>query len=163
MNAWLGSYFTVQNGFMVKPQPKIRPPYTPGNDGARVSLDSYNGEVVPRELGGRELSLRSPDFMVVRATDDIANDVMVLIVEVKLGYIPLRMAIEQLMDYLLGMRKKINLDPTNPLFDRSIWGLLVVGNDVHILSLTVNGGQGFAGPFYFTDGPLHGILQGLAQ
>jgi len=80
----------------------------PGNDNRRVLLDSYNGEVLPRELGGREISLWSPDFMVVQATDDIANNIMVLIVEVKLGQVVLWIAIEQLMDYLLSMQKKIN-------------------------------------------------------
>jgi len=57
INAWLGCYFTINNGFMVKPQPKIRPPFTLGNNDRRVSLDSYNGEVLPRVLGGREINL----------------------------------------------------------------------------------------------------------
>jgi len=57
INTWLGCYFTVNNGFMVKPQLKIQPPFMLGNDNERVSLDSYNGEVLPRELGGREISL----------------------------------------------------------------------------------------------------------
>ena len=57
INAWLGCYFTVNNSFMVKPQGKIRPPFTLENNDGRVSLDSYNGEVLPRELGGRKISL----------------------------------------------------------------------------------------------------------
>jgi len=36
-----------------------------GNDDGRVSLDSYNDEVLLRVLGGRVINLRSPDFMVV--------------------------------------------------------------------------------------------------
>jgi len=101
--------------------------------------------------------------MVVRAMDDIANDIMVLIVEVKLGRVVLRIAIEQLMDYLLSMRKKINQDPSDLLFNRDIRGLLVMGDNLHILCLRVNGSQGFAGPYTYRDGRLHGILQGLAQ
>jgi len=101
--------------------------------------------------------------MVVRATDDIANNIMVLIVEVKLGRVVLQIAIEQLMDYLLSMWKKINQDPSDPLFNRDIRGLLVMGDDLHILCLRVNGSQGFAGPYIYRDGRLHGILQGLAQ
>jgi len=128
-----------------------------------VSLDSYNGEVLPRKLGGREISLQSLDFMVVQATDDIANDIMVLIVEVKLGQVVLQITIEQLMDYLLSMRKKINQDPSDPLFNRDIRGLLVMGDNLHILCLRVNGSQGFAGPYIYKDGQFHGILQGLAQ
>ena len=100
--------------------------------------------------------------MVVRATDDIVNNIMVLIVEVKLGRVVLRIAIEQLMDYLLSM-KKINQDPSDPLFNRDIRGLLIMGDDLHILCLRVNGSQGFAGPYTYRDGRLHGILQGLAQ
>ena len=51
---------------------------------------------------------------------------MVLIVEVKLGCVLLWMAIEQLMDYLLSMRKKISQDPSDPLFNRDIRGLFSV-------------------------------------
>jgi len=101
--------------------------------------------------------------MVVRATDDIANDIMVLIVEVKLGRVVLWIAIKQLMNYLLSMQKKINQNPSDPLFNRDIRGLLVVGDDLHILCLRVNGNQGFAGPYTYRDGRLHGILQGLVQ
>jgi len=93
-----------------------------GNDDGRVSLDSYNGEVLPKELGGREISLQSPDFMVVRAMNDTANNIMVLIEEVKLGWVVLRIAIEQLMDYLLSMQKKINQDPSD-LFLTEISGV----------------------------------------
>lgn len=163
MNSWLVSYFTVVNGFMIKPQPKIRPPFTPEGEDARVSIDSYENEVRPRELGGRETKLRSPDFIIVRATDNIAKDRMILIIEIKLGRIPLQLAMEQLMDYLLSMRKKIRLKPSHPLFNRDIRGMLVIGYQVRIISLNVDGSQGFAGPYPFRDGQLHGILLGLAQ
>ena len=88
--------------------------------------------------------------------DDIANNIMVLIVKVKLGQIVLRIAIKQLMDYLLSMQKKINQDPSDPLFNRDIRGLLVIGDDLHILYLRVNGSQGFAGPYIYRDGYLTG-------
>ena len=60
--------------------------------------------------------------MVVRAVDDIVNDIMVLIVEVKLGRVVLWITIEQLMDYLLSMQKKINQDPSD-LFLTEISGV----------------------------------------
>jgi len=154
INTWLGCYFTVLNGFMVKPQPKIQPLFTPGNNDSRASLDSYNGEVLLEELGGREISLQSPDFIIVWATDDIANDIMVLIVEVKLGKVLLQIAVKQLMDYLLSMWKKISQDPSDLLFNRDLRSLLVIDNDLHILSLRVNGSQGFAGPYTYRDGSM---------
>lgn len=163
VNAWLVSYFTVQNGFMCKPQPKIRPLYTPAEDDARVSLDSYDGEVLPRELGGREVDLRSPDFMIVRATDSIDNDRMVLIVEIKLGHVQFLLALNQLMDYLRGMKRKIANNPLDPLFNRDLRGMLVIGGNVYIISLNVNGSQGRVGPYNFRDGRVHGILASLAQ
>jgi len=101
--------------------------------------------------------------MVIRTTDDIANNIMVLIVEIKLDCVLLQMAIKQLMDYLLSMRKKISQDPSDLLFNRDIRGLLIMGDDLHILCLRVNGSQSFAGPYTYRDGQLHGILQGLAQ
>jgi len=59
-----------------QPQGKIRPPNNPdiGDDEevVRVSLDSYGGEVLSRDVRGREESVKIPDFIVVKATGSLA-------------------------------------------------------------------------------------------
>ena len=54
LNAFLTSYFGVDQNFMVKPQPKIQLEFIGDSEDVlfRPSLDSYHAEVLPRSLGG---------------------------------------------------------------------------------------------------------------
>ena len=70
INCLLMWHFPVAQQYMIKPQGKIRPQYdsdiADGDDLARISLDSYGGEVIPRDERGGEQSVKIPDFIVVK-------------------------------------------------------------------------------------------------
>lgn len=162
INSWLGCYFTVPAGFMIKPQAKIRPPAV-DSDLGRVSIDSYGGQVVARAVGGRELGLLEPDFIVVRASEKTSDDIMVLIIEVKRNNVSIQKATEQITDYMEAFAAKIRQDTSHPLVKGTLRGLLIVGGEVTVLTLVVGGQMGFGGTTSFQSTDLHELLREISQ
>jgi hypothetical protein len=139
INAFLASYFLLERCFMTKPQPKIRPDYEvdPAEPQPRSSVDSYNSPVVSRADGGKEYPLREPDFITVKATHDIANDRVVLVVEVKPYGTNVIHARAQLEDYMETLAQKYRVDTDTSIFEHTLHGLLVIGNQVEMFTLNI--------------------------
>jgi hypothetical protein len=82
-NGILAMYFLPQQRFLVKPQAKVRPDYEYYvGEVERRSFDSYNQPVQPRGQGD-ESDLEIPDFIVVKGSATLTNDIPLLIVELK--------------------------------------------------------------------------------
>jgi len=68
INSLLTFHFPVVRQYMIKPQGKIRPQHSSDiaddEEMVRVSLDSYDGEVLSRDEKGGEQSVKVPDFTV---------------------------------------------------------------------------------------------------
>jgi hypothetical protein len=157
-------HFPVDHQFMVKPQGKIHPVYDPiirdEADLVHISLDSYSGEVLPRDVRGREESVKIPDFIVVKATASLHHDRILLVVEVKRPDMPDASAMDQMTLYLSALAKKTTLDGV-PLFDHMV-GLLVLGRDVLFVSLTQGQQVQFSNPkrpYDITGDAVHTFLQ----
>jgi len=162
---------------MIKPQGKIRPPVDDGleydddsedddseDDDApvRISVDSYGGEVLSRDEGGRELLVKIPDFTIVKATYSLHSDNPLLIVEVKRANEPLDLAQEQMAKYLDSFLAKTTITGT-PLAE-SLQGLLVVGSDFYIVTQENRNTQAeFSHPYTITDHPLYDFLAAIAD
>jgi len=83
VNSILATYFPPQQCFMVKPQGKVRPGYEYDvGEVVRQSFDSYNQPVQPRGQGD-EADVKIPDFIVVKGSATLSDDVPLLVVEVK--------------------------------------------------------------------------------
>jgi hypothetical protein len=151
INGLLSAYFPVTESFMVKPQPKIRPEYMPhpADPFPRSSLDSYHASVIPRAYGGRENPLKEPDFVVVKATQARDNDRIILVIEVKPHGTAPEHGREQLQDYLEGVAAKYRVDTLGPLFHQTLYGLLVIGDTVEMLTFNLQDQVAVVGPMYF--------------
>ena len=83
INSILATYFLPQQRFIVKPQGRVRPGYEYNvGEVVRRSVDSYNQPVQPRRQG-EEKNVKIPDFIVVKGSATLSNDVPLLIVEIK--------------------------------------------------------------------------------
>jgi len=128
-NAVLSTAFPPVEGFVVKPQCKIRPEIDTGlalellSETGRLSFDSDGGLVAPRG-GGRE-RVGIPDFVVASTSGYI--DVPVLIVEVKRVETGLRDSVVQLRDYMGAVANRGRLD--------YIRGLLIAGPEAQMYRL----------------------------
>src|SRR5882762_6289184 len=79
----LATYFPPEQRFMVKPQGKVRPGYEYDvGEVARQSFDSYNHPVQPRGQG-EENDVKIPDFIVVKGSATLTDDIPLLLVEIK--------------------------------------------------------------------------------
>jgi len=159
-------HFPLARQYMIKPQGKIRPQYTPDisdDEGlVRVSLDSYGGEVLSRDERGGEQSVKIPDFTVVKATASLHGDRVLLIVEVKHPDIPLDSAVTQMAEYFGSLVDKHRFSDGGPLFDH-LEGLLVLGSTVLLAHLPTPGGQVvFSPPFDITDNIVHNFIRQIA-
>jgi len=125
----LGIAFPPVEGFVVKPQCKIRPEIDTElalellSETGRLSFDSDGGLVAPRG-GGRE-RVGIPDFVV--AFTGGYTDVPVLIVEVKRVETGLRDSVVQLRDYMGAVASHGRLD--------YIQGLLIAGPEAQMYRL----------------------------
>src|ERR1700733_7852100 len=110
INCLLTWHFPLARQFMIKPQPKIRPEYIsdipPGEDQVRTSIDSYGGEVLPRDEKGGEKRVKIPDFIVVKATASLHDDRPLMIAEIKRGVVTVDSAGEQLASYFEAVEDK---------------------------------------------------------
>lgn len=145
---------------MVKPQGKVRPEFStdPSDGFGRPSLDSYHAEVLPRSLGGAEVAVRAPDFVVVKASASRDDDWLLLVVEVKLADFPEQQAVDQLIDYLEAFLQKHRVDTDKPLVDDSINGLVVMGDKVIMVSMKLDGSFGVAKRRPFDHPTVHSLL-----
>jgi hypothetical protein len=168
INSLLVWYFPVTQQFMIKPQAKIRPEYSydmvddGDEDMVRVSLDSYDAEVLPREEEGGESSLKVPDFIAVKATASLHNDRVLFVVEVKRLHMSLQSAKEQLAEYFGALVDKHRFSDGQPLFDH-LEGLLVVGNLVTFATLATPGAIVQFSPFHdIAGGAVHTFVRAIA-
>ena len=165
LNAFLTSYFGVDQNFMVKPQPKIRPEFIGNSEDVlfRPSLDSYHAEVLPRSFGGFEAQLRSPDFIVVKATASRDNDRLLLVVEIKPSDMFEENAVEQLSEYMGMLADKHRHDTKEPLFANTLHGLLILGDHVRILPLPLTSTMGPSGLLKCSHAAVHSVLRTIVQ
>ncbi|KIL56343.1 hypothetical protein M378DRAFT_17159 [Amanita muscaria Koide BX008] len=161
-NSLLVSYFPVTDQFMVKPQGKIRPEFVNDSDATvRASLDSYHAEVLPRGFGGSEVGVGIPDFIVVKATEAKDNDRVLLVVEIKSSDRTAGDAAEQLGNYLAAFSHKNIAGTQEPLFN-VLYGLLIVGKKVQLLTLPISGEVGISGLLAIDNGAVHAFLKNIA-
>lgn len=149
--------------FMTKPQPKIQPEYLadPADATTRPSLDSYHCPVIPRRVKGGEYPLRIPDFIVVKATGSSSDDRVLLVIEIKPYDMNEVVALDQLLDYMDSLANKTRQDTHRPPFVGNLHGLLVIGDCVKHVTLSVNG-KGIADKLKpFTDHLLHTFLKSI--
>jgi len=99
MDSILATYFPPQQRFMVKPQGKVRPGYEYDVGDVRKSFDSYNEPVQPRGEG-EEADVKIPDFIVVKGTATLTDDVPLLVVEIKRDDLDEATSIVQLGEYM---------------------------------------------------------------
>jgi hypothetical protein len=99
LNSMLGHVFPVERTFMVKPQAKIRPPYTQVRQPDRqsddsdlpldtetvtwVSIDSMGDITTSRMVDSARECVDEPDFIVVKSGPEYGSDRPLAIVEVK--------------------------------------------------------------------------------
>jgi hypothetical protein len=164
INGFLSFYFPADGMFLVKPQPRLRHKYisAPQENLARPSLDSYHGEVFPREYGGYEQFQKSPDFIVAKGSPGLDNDRLLLIIEVKPQRTLEVSAREQLLGYMYRALSKHRHDTGEPLVYRKIVGLLIIGNMVTVMTLSFDGEETISGPFGFNHGTVHTVLRDAA-
>jgi len=99
MDSILATYFPPQQRFMVKPQGKVRPGYEYDVGDVRKSFDSYNEPVQPRGEG-EEADVKIPDFIVVKGTATLTDDVPLLVVEIQRDDLDEATSIVQLGEYM---------------------------------------------------------------
>jgi hypothetical protein len=148
---------------MIKPQGKIRPQHSSDiaddEEMVRVSLDSYDGEVLARDEKGGEQSVKVPDFTVVKATSSLHGDRVLMIVEVKRVGMSLDAAKGQMGEYFGSLVDKHRFSDGQPLFDH-LEGLLVVGKDVLLATLPAPGGLVQFSPLYdITGNAVHNFIR----
>ena len=116
---------------MVKPQGKVRPSYEYNIEKAeRLSFDSYNELVQPRGQGlGGEHNVKIPDFIVVKGSPGLSNDIPLLIVEVKRDDSDDGVARVQIINYMAEFRRKFG--------NMKFKGVLVQGSKVYIFFLVI--------------------------
>jgi hypothetical protein len=85
---------------MVKPQGRVRPGYEYDvGEEVRKSVDSYNEPVQPRGEG-EEANVKIPDFIVVKGTATLTDDVPLLVVEIKRDDVDETTSVIQLGEYM---------------------------------------------------------------
>lgn len=126
-NGLLVHAFPLEDSFLVKPQPKIRPPAD--EDAGNTSLDSYAGMVPSR--GDDESDIFIPDFVVVRAGPNHVSDRAIIVVENKLIDLDTEMAgsaaedaKDQLKAYMNRLCEKDDREP--------IYGVLLTKTTAHV-------------------------------
>jgi hypothetical protein len=107
MNSILAMYFPPQQRFMVKPQGKVCPGYEYDVGDVRKSFDSYNEPVQPRGEG-EEADVKIPDFIVVKGTATLTDDVPLLLVEIKHDDLDEATSIVQLGKYMGAFADKFS-------------------------------------------------------
>ncbi|KAF9230903.1 hypothetical protein BU15DRAFT_68794 [Melanogaster broomeanus] len=152
-NSLFSHFFPGEQQFLVKPQPRIRPPIDPDasfsstmaersfggsdkdsdedsdedSDVGDISFSSDGGPVLPRARGA-ERTYHIPDFIIAKATEFASQDRTLFIVEVKVDASQsLRTASSQLVQYMEAYLANHAVD--------DLFGLLIRGTEVHILSL----------------------------
>jgi hypothetical protein len=122
ITAFLTKHFPIDSQFMVKPQGKIRPPYSADvdDDVVRVSLDSYSSEVLSRDQPGSEIGVDVPDFIVVKASPGLRGDHVLVVVEVKCIGQTVPSGVVRLGEYMGAFADKSTLDGGS-LFSRLRW------------------------------------------
>ncbi|KAF8950041.1 hypothetical protein BDZ97DRAFT_2086204 [Flammula alnicola] len=89
-------------------------------DAGNTSFDSYGNPTKSRRIPGSKKGSRIPDFLVVKATETLTDDTLLLIVEVKKNSRTLTVSRLQMIEYL-EMAAPKRRDPL-------LQGLLIVGS-----------------------------------
>jgi len=148
---------------MVKPQAKIRPEFINDFDSTiRTSLDSYHAQVLPRSIRGSEISLKIPDFIVVKATQSKDDDKLLRLVEIKSSDQSLDDSTEQLASYLEAFAEKSRDDTQEPLC-QILYGVLLVGEKVMLFTLHIGGQIGTTGLLDTTSPTVHTFLSNITR
>ena len=90
---------------MVKPQGKVRPGYEYDVGDVRKSFDSYNEPVQPRGEG-EEANVKIPDFIVVKGSATLTDNIPLLVVEVKHDDLDDVVARAQVTEYMGAFSEK---------------------------------------------------------
>lgn len=96
-----------------------------------LSVDSYGHPVPSRNVPGSNNGVKFPDFVVVKASDTLTDDTLLLIVEVKISDNSRSLASLQIMDYLMKAASR-RRDPL-------LKGLLIQGNKTAVFQLGPDG------------------------
>ena len=130
-NSILAMYFPPKQHFLVKPQGKVRPGYEYHvGEVARRSFDSYNDAVQPRGQGD-EKGVKIPDFIVVKGSATLSNDVPLLVVEIKRDDSDDQTATHQVINYMTALSLKFEGEGVERVRFK---GVLVQGTKVSIYS-----------------------------
>lgn len=76
------------------------------NKSSIASIDSFGDQTLARSEGGWEDALLKPDFLVVKATASVDADVVLALVEVKLGNADVATSMNQVESYLDALQTK---------------------------------------------------------
>ncbi|EIM79528.1 uncharacterized protein STEHIDRAFT_163566 [Stereum hirsutum FP-91666 SS1] len=150
IEAYLRDIFTLDEGFIIKPQAPLREEANPNVDAGHTSEDSMGGKVTSRKAG-KEPNLMIPDFIVVRGvnhptratkedldarselndeeneeTNGPDSDTIILVVEVKNYEASRSSAAVQMSGYLDRVKCKPGM------VDKKVPGLVVCGGAIDI-------------------------------
>jgi hypothetical protein len=118
--------------------------------------------VLSRDEKGGEQSVKVHDFVVVKASHSLHEDRVLAILEVKRVGMTVEAAHEQLSSYFGALVDKGRFGSGDPLFDR-LDGLLVIGNEVKLVTLPTPGGLLEFLPLHnITSATVHVFLRGIA-
>jgi hypothetical protein len=123
VNALLNVHFPAADGFLVKPQARLR---QPPKLGGRTSIDSVGQLVGTFDDDG------NPDFLVSYGSAQLHQDVPLLIYEVKTEGMSFEAAAAQL-DRYITWGKDYQRQVTGT--EKKIWGVLVIGSQSYIFYL----------------------------
>jgi hypothetical protein len=119
VNSLLTVYFPAADGFMVKPQARLRQPPTPGG---RTSIDSQGQKVGTFDDDG------NPDFLVNIGSAQLHHDIPLLIYELKKHGESFADAVAQIDRYVMWA-KDYQRQVTG--IKRPIWAVLMIGSESH--------------------------------
>jgi hypothetical protein len=122
-------YFPAADGFLVKPQARLRQPPTPGG---RTSIDSQGQHVGTFDDDG------NPDFLVNIGSAQLHHDIPLLIYELKKHGQSFADAVAQLDRYIMWA-KDYQRQVTG--IKRPIWAVLMIGSESHAYYLDPDSSQ----------------------
>ena len=88
-------------------------------DAANTSFDSYGNPTKSRRSSGSKQGFRFPDFLIVKATETLTDDTLLLIIEVKKDSKTIALARLQMIEYLQLVAPKRR--------DPRLQGLIIIG------------------------------------
>jgi|ERR1700691_4585346 hypothetical protein len=125
VNALLTAYFPPVDGFLVKPQTRLRQPPAPGG---RTSTDSQGQQVGTFDNDG------NPDFLVSIGSAQLHHDIPLLICELKKEEYSTTIAGAQMDRYVVWAKEYQRQIAQH----RDVWAVLVIGSESYTYFLPAN-------------------------